>query len=81
MPYTEGTTVRIAKENWKQPINLTVILHQNTLRGWRNPDDPMMYHPGDNESWRDIIGMFAGVKYVEDDMRILVYIDRHKKNH
>ena len=63
MPYTEGTTVRIAKENWKQPINLTVMLHRNTLRGWKNPDDPNMYHPGDNETWYSIISMFPGTQY------------------
>ena len=76
MPYTEGTTVRIAKENWKQPVNLTVMLYRNTLRGWRNPDDPMMYHPGDNESWVEIIGMFSGVRYDEATMKI--YIARHQ---
>ena len=76
MPYTEGTTVRIAKENWKQPVNLTVMLHQNTLRGWRNPDDPMMYHPGDNESWREILGMFSGITYNEEKM--MVYINRYR---
>ena len=63
MPYTEGTTVRIAKENWKKPINLTVMLHRNTLRGWKNPDDPNMYHPGDNETWYSIISMFPGTQY------------------
>ncbi|MBQ1969124.1 MAG: hypothetical protein II371_06010, partial [Flavobacteriales bacterium] len=77
MPYTEGTTVRIAKENWKKPINLTVMLHRNTLRGWKNPDDPMMYHPGDDETWPLIIGMFAGVTYKEENMSII--INRHRK--
>ena len=77
MPYTEGTTVRIAKENWKQPINLTVMLHRNTLRGWKNPDDPMMYHPGDDETWPLIMGMFAGVTYYDKHMS--VYINRHRK--
>ena len=76
MPYTEGTTVRISKENWKKPVNLTVMLYRNTLRGWRNPDDPMMYHPGDNESWREILGMFSGITYNEEKM--MVYINRYR---
>ena len=76
MPYTEGTTIRIAKEKWKQPVNLTVMLYRNTLRGWRNPDDPMMYHPGDNESWREILGMFSGITYNEEKM--MVYINRYR---
>ncbi|MBQ1276664.1 MAG: hypothetical protein IIY15_05630, partial [Flavobacteriales bacterium] len=75
--YTEGTTVRIKYANRHLPVNLTVMLHRNTLRGWRNPDDPMMYHPGDNESWRDILGMFSGITYNEEKM--MVYINRHRK--
>ena len=76
MPYTEGTTVRIAKENWKQPINLTVMLHRNTLRGWKNPDDPNMYHPGDNDTWYSIITMFAGTQYANRR----VFFSRYQKS-
>ncbi|MBQ2421351.1 MAG: hypothetical protein II285_00045, partial [Flavobacteriales bacterium] len=43
MPYTEGTTVRIAKENWKQPVNLTVMLRRNDLRGWLSEDMKTYY--------------------------------------
>jgi hypothetical protein len=77
MDYTEGTTVRIKYANRHLPVNLAVMLHRNTLRGWRNPDDPMMYHPGDNESWKDIFGMFSGITYNEAGMT--VYINRHRK--
>ncbi|MBQ1969026.1 MAG: carboxypeptidase regulatory-like domain-containing protein [Flavobacteriales bacterium] len=76
MPYTEGTTVRISKENWKKPINLTVMLHRNTLRGWKNPDDPNMYHPGDNETWYSIISMFPGTQYANRR----VFFSRYQKH-
>ena len=63
MPYTEGTTVRIAKENWKQPINLTVMLRKNDLRGWFSEDMTTYYLGEADGDWSVIINMFSGTQY------------------
>ena len=63
MPYTEGTTVRIAKENWKQPINLTVMLRKNDLRGWFSEDMTTYYLGEADGNWSVIINMFSGTQY------------------
>ena len=63
MPYTEGTTVRIAKENWKQPINLTVMLRKNDFRGWFSEDMTTYYLGEADDDWPVIINMFPGTFY------------------
>ena len=63
MPYTEGTTVRIAKENWKQPINLTVMLRKNDFRGWFSEDMTTYYLGEADGDWAVIINMFPGTFY------------------
>ena len=34
------------------------MLYRNTLRGWKNPDDPMIYHPGGADTWDIIVPMY-----------------------
>ena len=63
MPYTEGTTVRIAKENWKKPINLTVMLRRNDMRGWFSEDMTTYYLGEADGDWSVIINMFSGTFY------------------
>ncbi|MBR4402002.1 MAG: carboxypeptidase regulatory-like domain-containing protein [Flavobacteriales bacterium] len=63
MPYTEGTTVRISKENWKKPINLTVMLRKNDFRGWFSEDMTTYYLGEENGDWSVVINMFSGTFY------------------
>ncbi|MBQ5814546.1 MAG: hypothetical protein IIW30_01065, partial [Flavobacteriales bacterium] len=63
MPYTEGTTVRISKENWKKPINLTVMLRKNDFRGWFSEDMTTYYLGEEDGDWSVIINMFSGTFY------------------
>ena len=75
MPYTEGTTVRIAKENWKKPINLTVMLRRNDLRGWFS-EDMTTYYPGEADGdWSAVINMFPGTLYANRR----VFFSRYQK--
>ena len=63
MPYTEGTTVRIAKENWNQPINLTVMLRQNDLRGWLSEDMKTYYLGAEDVEWESVFQHFPTAMY------------------
>ena len=63
MPYTEGTTVRIAKENWKQPVNLTVMLRRNDLRGWLSEDMKTYYLGSEDVTWESVFKHFPSVIY------------------
>jgi hypothetical protein len=93
MPYTEGTTVRIAKENWKKPINLTVMLRRNDLRGWFSEDMTTYYLGEADDDWSVIINMFPGTFYANrrvffrkyqtetvQDIDPSAWIDDHKES-
>ena len=93
MPYTEGTTVRIAKENWKQPINLTVMLRKNDFRGWFSEDMTTYYLGEADGDWAVIINMFPGTFYANrrvffrkyqtetvQDIDPSAWIDDHKES-
>ena len=62
MDYTEGTTVSIAKENKNRPVNLTVMLQQNDLRGVLSQDGKTYYVGSGDNSWCDVFSHFGGIE-------------------
>ena len=63
LPYTNATTLRIKYANRNLPVNLEVMLYTNDIRGWKNPDDPYIYHPGGADTWDIIVPMYPA-KYM-----------------
>ena len=70
MDYINGTTVRIGNVNISKPVNLTIFLRQNDLRGWLS-DDMTTYYVGSSDTWEYIFALFPGLKYHKDSGKII----------
>ena len=71
--YTQGMNVRIKRENHHAPLNFSVMLDKNTMRGFLSKDG-LTYYIGEGDlSWETIVNQyFTGVKFLPESGMIWV---------